>query len=101
MAPVAAAFVFAGSCVVVVAVYVADIAVVGSGDAAEGTLGAATVVEVAVVAVVAAADGWDVTVAISVAVFGTDIAVVAVDVIVGCAAANVLVLLVEHARFVY
>lgn len=101
MAPVAAAFVFAGSCVVVAAVSVADIVVFGSDDAAEGTLGAATVVEGDVVAVFDAANGWDVTVAISFAVFGTDIAVVAVDVIVGCDAADVLVLLVEHSRFVY
>ena len=88
MAPVAAAFVFAGSCVVVVVVSVVDIVVFGSGDAAEGT-GAVTVVEGAAVAVFDAAHGQDVTVAISFAVFGTDIAVVAVDVIVAWAAADV------------
>ena len=88
VAPVAAAFVFAGSCVVVVAVLVVDIVVFGSGDAVEDT-GAVTVVEGAVVAVFDAAHDQDVTVAISFAVSGTDIAVVGVDAMVVWTAADV------------
>lgn len=57
MRPVAAGFVSAESCGVVVPVSVDDIVVFGSGNAAEDILGAATVVEGAVVAEFDAADG--------------------------------------------